>query len=70
MVMVKRAPSEKVVGEHHHCAKLTEAKVRELRRLVHDVGICSVCAGKIVCPEISSATVYDAVNFYTWKHVR
>lgn len=65
----KRGLSGVPVGESHHGAKLTEAKVRELRRLVHEVGLCHCCAHRLVAPEVKKQTVYDAVHFYTWKHV-
>lgn len=54
-------------GEEHHNAKLTEDKVRELRRLVEEVDICIACAAKIV--GVNKGTAWDAVHYKTWKHV-
>jgi len=54
-------------GEAHHSAKLTDAKVRELRRLVEDVGVCIACAAKVV--GISKSAAWDAANYVTWRHV-
>ena len=55
------------IGEAHHSAKLTATTVRELRRLHYDVGICCQCAAKLL--NVNRQTAYDAINFYTWKHV-
>lgn len=57
-------------GEKHHAAKLTEAQVRELRRLVEQVGVCVPCAGKVLGLRISRKTLWDAANYVTWIHVR
>ncbi len=67
---IKRSPSGCPVGEAHHAAKLTEAKVRELRHLVHDKGLCHVCAQRLIAPEVSKQSAYEAIHSYTWKHVR
>lgn len=54
-------------GEAHHNATLTEAKVRAIRRLHFDR------AWKVNCIAtaygLSYQTVYDVVNYVTWKHV-
>lgn len=62
------APTGHIIGEAHHAAKLTEAKVRELRRLHYDVGVCIKCACLIV--GCKKQTGYDAITFVTWKHVK
>lgn len=63
-----RSPAGMPVGEAHHAAKLTEANVRELRRLHYDVGVCIKCACLIV--GCKKQTGYDAITFVTWRHVR
>jgi uncharacterized protein with PIN domain len=68
MRRIKRAAHNLPVGEDHHSARMTEAQVRELRRLHHEVGICCRCASKVV--GVNRSAGYDAINFYTWKHVR
>lgn len=55
-------------GVEHHCAKLTPEKVRELRRLHYDYGVCKACAAKLV--GVHRQTAHDAITFATWKHVR
>ena len=67
---IRRSLAGKPIGEQHHAAKLTEAQVRELRRLVHDVGLCTRCANKVVAPNVSAQSAYEAAHFYTWKHVQ
>lgn len=54
-------------GEAHHNAKLTDAKVRELRRLVEQKGICITCAAKLI--GISKSAAWDAASYVTWRHV-
>ena len=56
-----------VRGERHWAAKLTPDKVRELRRLYYDVGVCMVCAAKLV--GCNRQTAFDAITFRTWQHV-
>jgi molybdenum-dependent DNA-binding transcriptional regulator ModE len=56
------------VGEAHHNAKLTEEKVKELRRLVEEVGVCIVCAAKLM--GVSKGAAWDAARYVTWRHVR
>ena len=58
------------VGEDNAKACLTEAKVRELRRLVHDKGLCRACAHRLLAPEVRYITAVKAINFITWRHVR
>ena len=56
-----------VKGEFHHSAKLTRTKVRRLRHLYYEVGLCVNCSAKLVgCPK---STAYDAIIFKTWKHI-
>ena len=63
-----RAPAGMPIGEAHHKAKLTEALVRELRRLHYDLGLCQTCACKL--QGVHPQTGHDAISFITWKHVR
>lgn len=55
-------------GEAHHAAKLTEAKVRELRRMVEEKDICITCAAKLL--DVGRNAAWDAARYVTWRHVR
>tara|TARA_R110000868_G_scaffold281860_2_gene542103 strand:+ start:1035 stop:1238 length:204 start_codon:yes stop_codon:yes gene_type:complete len=56
-------------GENHHAVKMTGEQVRELRRLVHGVGLCVPCAGKLLEIPVHTSTLWDAANYVTWRHV-
>ena len=58
----------RVRGEFHHAAQLTAHKVAEMRRLHADPGVCIRCLSKLY--GVRYATVWDAVNYNTWKHVQ
>lgn len=55
-------------GEEHHCAQLTEPLVRAIRRLHYVKGVKCDCLAKLY--DLSYTTVWDCVNYNTWKHVR
>lgn len=55
-------------GEFHHAAKLTEAKVRELRGHHYERGLCIRCA--CILADVPYRRGMEAILFYTWKHVR
>lgn len=59
--------SDRSRGEAHPQAKLTEAIVRKLRRMHHD-GFCIGCISRT--QDIPRQTVWDAVSYLTWRHVR
>jgi hypothetical protein len=55
-------------GEEHHGSVLTEAQVREVRRLVEGEDICIVCAAKLL--KINKSTAWDVANYRTWRSVK
>lgn len=55
-------------GEKHHCAKLTDAKVRAMRKLYWCDKICPTCLSLIY--KANRQTVYDALTYRTWRHVK
>lgn len=55
-------------GEAHHCAKLTEPKVRAIRHLYWVKGICGRCISKLYGFHIQ--TIWDCTNYVTWKGVK
>ena len=54
-------------GEKHYRAVLTEDKVREIRRLHDEVGMCTKCI--CLLHGINRGTCWDALSYVTWKHV-
>jgi len=54
-------------GESHHAAKLTADKVRQMRQLSWEYGLCTKCIAKMF--EVKYATAWEAINLHTWKHV-
>lgn len=63
----KRGRNNVPAGEFHHAAKLTEPKVRELRRLYYDDGLCAKCTCLVA--DVPYKRGQEAILFYTWKHV-
>lgn len=55
-------------GEHHHAAKLTAAKVKEMRKLHQQYDLCVGCLGRMF--GVHRQTIWDCINYVTWKHVR
>jgi predicted DNA-binding protein YlxM (UPF0122 family) len=53
-------------GEQHYASKLTEKKVKWLRRMARK-GFCIACLARFV--KVNKQTVWDAINYKTWKHV-
>ena len=66
MSVNNRNHRNRVRGEFHHSAVLTERKVRWLRRM-NDRGLCVRCAAKLI--GVSYTAAWDAVNYNTWRHV-
>lgn len=50
-------------------ARMTKDQVRDLRLLVQR-GVCVACAGKLLGLPVKYVTLWDAVNYRTWKHVK
>lgn len=55
-------------GEAHHAAKLTKDKVKEMRRLVEDKGLCMKCVATL--HGVNYQTAFDAITYRTWRHAR
>lgn len=55
-------------GEDHWAAKLTEAKVRAMRKLYWVDGLNSGCLSRLY--KVNQQTIYDAMIYETWKHVK
>jgi predicted DNA-binding protein YlxM (UPF0122 family) len=55
-------------GEAHHAAKLTEGRVKASRKLYYENGLCIRCIAKLY--NISYTTMWDAINYVTWKSVK
>lgn len=64
----RRGPRNNPIGKFHHASKLTDEKVRELRRLVAK-DVCVPCACKVLGLDVAVTTAWDAANYQTWKHV-
>lgn len=56
-------------GEDHPHAVLTEDLVVRARQLAHK-GLCTPCIMKLLNYTGKRHTLYCAINYYTWKHVR
>ena len=54
-------------GENHYAARLRADDVRQMRRLHYTDGLCVRCIAIIYSRPYP--TVWDAINFETWKHV-
>ena len=58
-------------GAAHHSTKLTEAQVREARRLKEKLGLCAGCIRTLIGGEkVSPSTFWEMLNYETWKHVK
>lgn len=58
------------IGSDHHCAKLTVAQVREARWLKEKVGLCQGCIAVLVNAHVHPQTLWAALNYVTWRHVK
>lgn len=58
------------IGSDHHCAKLTVAQVREARYLKEKMGLCQGCIAVLVGAHVHPQTLWDALNYVTWRHVK
>lgn len=58
----------RVRGEFHHAAQLTEKAVAQMRRLYYEDDLCIRCISKMY--GVRYATAWDAICFNTWKHVK
>ena len=56
-------------GTKHHAHKLNEDTVRKARALYRK-GLCCSCIAKSLDLDVSYSTVWEAVNYATWIHVR
>lgn len=56
------------IGEKHHCAKLSEAKVRAMRYLYWVRHIDCRCLTRLY--KLSPGNCWEVVNYVTWKHVK
>jgi hypothetical protein len=56
------------IGSKHHCSKLTDAKVREIRERY----ATSECTHRLLAKQfaVRPCVIWDAVNRKTWKHVQ
>ena len=58
----------KYIGETNPNSKLSEAQVREIRRLYHEVGVPQIdIAYKY---SISTTNVYKIICRKSWKHIK
>ena len=55
-------------GERHHAAQLTERKVRAMRRMHYEKGVCMCCVARLF--GTSKQTAFDAISYITWAHVK
>lgn len=55
-------------GERHHAAKLTERKVRAMRRMHYEKGVFMCCVAKLF--SVNRSTAFDAISYRTWVHVK
>lgn len=55
-------------GEKHPAAKLSEAKVRAIRKLYDSGKFCGGCLARIY--GVSISTIYDIIHYRTWIHLR
>lgn len=55
-------------GERHHCARLSEARVRAMRYLYWVKRINQTCLARMY--GVSNGAVHDCVNYITWKDVK
>lgn len=55
-------------GEKHHNAKLTEDKVREMRRLHEQKKLCKRCVA--ILHDVNYGTAWDVLTYNTWRNVR
>lgn len=72
--MNRRGYARNFIGAHvrqgieHHNAKLNDEKVREMRRLHQDKGLCIKCIA--IMHKVPYPTAWQAINYETWKHVK